>query len=153
MVKLYVSLLALTLATTSALAAPYQGIRVVQRDLDHEFSRREYLLNARDTFDAYHEDFVSRGLGQAYLDDKKRKADLSAYFLNGAWNGIVKGYRYVKGKIQKLFGHDASGQPESPDRRGLEDDEELLRRYFDAEELFEREYDDILAERDAFDLD
>ena len=38
-------------------------------------------------------------------------------------------------------------------RRDLEDDEELLQRDFDAEfeEFFEREYDDFLAERDAFD--
>jgi hypothetical protein len=36
-------------------------------------------------------------------------------------------------------------------RRGLEDDEELLQRDFEAEELFGREYDDFLVERDAFD--
>jgi hypothetical protein len=39
------------------------------------------------------------------------------------------------------------------DRRGLEDDEELLQRDFDVEELelWSREYDDFLVERDAFD--
>ena len=36
-------------------------------------------------------------------------------------------------------------------RRDLEDDEELLQRDLDAEELFEREYDDFLAERGYFD--
>jgi hypothetical protein len=33
----------------------------------------------------------------------------------------------------------------------LKDDEELSRRDLDAEELFGREYDDFLAERDSFD--
>ena len=38
------------------------------------------------------------------------------------------------------------------DRRGLEDDEELLQRDFDDEELWGREYDDdFLVERDVFD--
>jgi hypothetical protein len=36
-------------------------------------------------------------------------------------------------------------------RRGLEDDEELWQRDFESEELFGREYDDFLVERDAFD--
>ena len=36
-------------------------------------------------------------------------------------------------------------------RRDLEDDEELLRRDLDAEEVFERQYDDFLDERDFFD--
>ena len=36
-------------------------------------------------------------------------------------------------------------------RRDLADDEELLQRDLDAEELFEREYDDFLAERGYFD--
>ena len=36
-------------------------------------------------------------------------------------------------------------------RRDLEDDEELSRRDLEAEELFGREYDDFLAERDFFD--
>ena len=37
-------------------------------------------------------------------------------------------------------------------RRDLEDDaEELLQRDFEDEELFGREYDDLLVERDAFD--
>ena len=51
------------------------------------------------------------------------------------------------------------------DRRGLEDDEELLQRDFysdaeelwardyDSDELWEREYDDFLVERDVFDDD
>jgi hypothetical protein len=40
-----------------------------------------------------------------------------------------------------------------PHRRSLEDDEELLQRDFENsdEELFGREYDDFLVERDAFD--
>ena len=36
-------------------------------------------------------------------------------------------------------------------RRGFEDDEELSRRDLDAEEVFEREYYDVLDERDTFD--
>ena len=36
-------------------------------------------------------------------------------------------------------------------RRDFEDDEELLRRDLDVEELFGREYDDFLAERDFSD--
>ena len=53
--------------------------------------------------------------------------------------------------LMKLLKHDGF----HPLRRDLEDDEELLQRDFDAkfEEFFEREYDDFLAERDAFDDD
>ena len=36
-------------------------------------------------------------------------------------------------------------------RRDLEEDEELLQRDFEGEEFLEREYDDFLVERDAFD--
>ena len=41
----------------------------------------------------------------------------------------------------------------NPNRRDLEDDGELLRRafYAELEELFVREYDDFLVERDDFD--
>jgi len=48
MVKLYASLLSLTLTTSLALAAPYPRDLLLERDLDEEFSGREYLSNEFD---------------------------------------------------------------------------------------------------------
>lgn len=58
----------------------------------------------------------------------------------------------TKARFSNLFKILKNAQNSRHHRRDLEDDEELLRREFETEELFgRREYDDFLVERDAFD--
>jgi len=65
MVKLYyASLLALTLTTSLTLAAPhrlsnYYARDLLKRNLDEEFSGREYLFDASDDLDAREPSFFS----------------------------------------------------------------------------------------------
>jgi len=75
MVKLYTSLLALTLTTSLALAAPYPSYNhghdyydrdLLDRDLDEEFSRSEYL-DASDDLDAREPSFFG-GIGHIFKD-------------------------------------------------------------------------------------
>jgi len=191
MVKLYAALFALTLATSSALASPYGRIGISQRELDQEFSRREYLLDARDTSD----DLEARGFldlfsfaGKAFKAGKalksggqfiekakkvekevKRVHEVTKQFQPQQTNKqpvqvTVQQAQAPYLKLPKVHRHGDRGRfinsmfgylPGGNHRRGLEDDEELLQRDFDAEDLFGREYDDfLLVERDAFyDLD
>jgi len=105
MVKLYISLLALTLSTSSALAFPATHFRI--GIVTNSLSPRGDLLDTREMY-----------------------------------NNL---------EARDLF--EELGSSGNYDRRGLEDDEELLQRDFDVEELelWGREYDDFLVERDAFD--
>jgi len=63
MVKLCVSLLSLTLATSLTLALPHpfytHGLDLLERDLDEEFSGREYLLDVSDDLASREPSFFS----------------------------------------------------------------------------------------------
>jgi len=66
MVNLYTCLLSLTLITSSALAAPYpRDLLLLERDLDEEFSGREYLSNAFDDLEARDPNFFG-GIENAF---------------------------------------------------------------------------------------
>jgi hypothetical protein len=175
MVKLYASLLALTLATSSALAYPLTnriGIVINQRDLDQGFSGREYLLDARDTY--HNDDLEERSifslfgaLGKAASAGKAIKAGSQIAKVAGKARKVHEGAKQIlpptrnqnKGNrvaatFKNIFGSikSALSRARRHHRRDLEDDEELLGRDdFEADELFEREYDDSLVERDDFD--
>jgi hypothetical protein len=149
-----------------------QGIRAVQRDLDQEFYERKYLLDARDTFD-HDLELEARSLKLSALIEyvasvfssmrsaNPLNSDLWSYRkVTKATNKVNKATNQAdqaqstsndvptKGFIQKILDRFKRGRHH---RRSLEDDTELLRRDFDAEELFGREYDDFLVERDDFD--
>jgi len=242
MVKLYASLLSLTLTTSLALAAPhpsYYDRDLLERDLDEEFSRREYLFDASDDLAAREPSFfggiknafkavgrvANKGLHVAEnvaenplvqtaasfipggavaekvlgtigkvekfekLAKKANAARQTVHKLEHLGGGLKKGKKIEKaikkekqadrkvGKIKHLGSalgkvkkfdkaikhakqvHKVASAHSSAHhtaqrrhhRRDLEDNEELSRRDLDAEELFEREYDDFLAERDFFD--
>jgi hypothetical protein len=243
MVNIY--LLSLTLTTASlALAAPLPR-DILERDLDEEFSGREYPSNAFDNLSAREPNFFG-DVGKAFkgvereavkvgkvaadglvvagkiannpmvqtassflpggggivaaekivgaVGDKVGKmenmANKAGRALNKAKGALAKGKRVEKAIVRKVKGaerkvkgaerklnnlkhpgrtlgkvqgkavtrakqavksvrHTAAARRHH--RRELGDDEELSLRDLDAEELFEREYDDFLAERDSFD--
>jgi len=188
MVKLYASLLVLTLATSLALASPYGRIGISQRELDQEFSGREYPLDAAARDTSASDDLEARGLLDVFsFAGKAFKAGKALKSGGQLVEKAKKVYKVAKRvhEVEKQFpsqptnkNHAQKAQAPSPafmalfanisqmvariksqsiksasnhHRRGMEDEEELLQRDFDAEELFEREYDDFLVERDAFD--
>jgi len=232
MVKLYTSLLSLTLVTSLALAAPhhYYDRDLLERDLDEEFSEREYLLDAYDDLAARDPSFLS-GIGHAFsnighavvhaavdvgkvavkglhvvekvaenpyvqaasavlpgglaivaaekaietVGKVERMAENAGRTVNkvegalrkGPANMLVKTAVRQVGKLTNLGGTIGKVNPigrarqvlppahrrhhSRHHRRDLEDDGELSRRVLDAEELWEREYDGSLAERDFLD--
>jgi len=172
MVKLYSSLLALTLATSSALAS-YQdrrgriGIVIRQRDLDQDFSGREYLLDARGTYDDLEaRSFLSALDGEAGSEVGKlvvkhglKKGGNPSHVAKKAgeevanhWKAGVSAKNNIPAVLKNIFEVLKKHGGFHPNRRGLEDDEELLQRDFDDEfeVFFGREYDDFLIERDIF---
>jgi len=140
--ELYISLLALTLSTSSALAENLHfrvgTIQLSKRDI---LDARDIYnnLEARDLSKASTGNYHRRGLED---DEELLQRDI-----------------YDDFEARDLF--EELGSSGNYDRRGLEDDEEMLQRDFDDEELWAREYDsdellgreydDFLVERDDFD--
>jgi len=210
MVKLYTSLLSLTLATSLALAAPYPSYTdghdyynrdLLERALDEEISRREYILKAFEDLAAREPSFwnsitnAAKDVGRVAVNGLHIAEKVAANPLVEAAASVIPGGAAVEkvigtlGKIESFaekaqaagqkvrkFEGSLGGKVKKVDRaisrvkqtvsahnpirripgirrhrRDLEEIEELSRRDLDSEELFEREYDDFLAERDYFD--
>jgi hypothetical protein len=157
MVKLHLSLLAVTLAIGSALALPtdYQRrseidltTQVESRGFDHEEDLvvRQPPTHPRLGFAVtylspraleHNDDLFERDI----LDDLEAREPLSVGTLAEA--AFKHGHHMRHGAE---FAYNAFGGQ----RRSLEDDEGLFERDLDSEELFERDYD-LLDERDILD--